>query len=205
MRLWGLCSGRRGARPGIFWGRRSRASRRRPTAQYRVNYRPSDTDPWQLYAQSRDPARANTIAAGGPPEGYQAEVVDDATPVPQFYPDAADTSASNYYPTSNWAADYNQYVGAGRELRLWLVRRLEPLVPASRLSQLTRRTPAATGTTAGGAGAAGRGAGDRGTAGATAGTTAIATGTPTTPTAARTPPTTSGTPPPPTTATPRTG
>src|SRR5581483_3258158 len=30
-------------------------------------------------------------------------------PTPQPYPDAAATSASNYYPTSNWASDYNYY------------------------------------------------------------------------------------------------
>jgi hypothetical protein len=83
------------------------------TAKYRVNYRPSDADPWQFYAQSRDPARANTVAMEVRQSGYQAEVVNDATPVPQFYPDASATSASNYYPTSNWAADYNRYMVPG--------------------------------------------------------------------------------------------
>jgi hypothetical protein len=81
--------------------------------KYRVNYRPSDADPWQLYAQSRDLSKANAIAAEVRQTGYQAGVVDDATPVPQFYPDATDTSASGYYPTSNWAADYNQCVVPG--------------------------------------------------------------------------------------------
>src|SRR3954447_4181091 len=83
------------------------------TARYRVNYRPSGTDPWQFYADSRDHAKADAIAAEVRQSGYQAEVVDDATPVPQFYPDGANSSASNYYPTSNWAADYNHYVVPG--------------------------------------------------------------------------------------------
>src|SRR5262245_59022826 len=77
--------------------------------RYRVNYRPTETDPWQLYGGTRSLDKANTIAHEVRQTGYQAEVVDDATPVPQFYPDVADTSASNYYPTSNWAADYNHY------------------------------------------------------------------------------------------------
>ena len=62
-----------------------------------------------MYSGTRSLDKANTIAHEVRQTGYQAEVVDDATPVPQFYPDVADTSASNYYPTSNWAADYNHY------------------------------------------------------------------------------------------------
>ncbi len=112
MRLWGLFS-------GVFvlalasLGQTVPTQPAQATVQYRVNYRPADTDAWQFYAQSRDPTRANTIAAEVRQTGYQAAVVDDATPVPQFYPDAANTSASNYYPTSNWAADYNHYVVPG--------------------------------------------------------------------------------------------
>jgi hypothetical protein len=81
--------------------------------RYRVNYRPTASDPWQLYTEARTLAKANTIAAEMRQTGYQAEVVDSATPVPQFYPDAADTSASGYYPTSNYAADYNTYIAPG--------------------------------------------------------------------------------------------
>ena len=102
--------------------------------------------PGELSALGRRPLAALRRAASrsGPmrsaedvrQSGYQAEVVDNATPVPQFYPDAADTSASDYYPTSNWAADYNHYMVPGGELRLRLVRRLEPLVPAPRLPEL---------------------------------------------------------------------
>ncbi len=77
--------------------------------RFRVNYRPTSGDPWQVYAESRDRARADSIADEVRQSGYQAEVVSGATPVPQFYPDATQSSASNYYPTSNWAADYNQY------------------------------------------------------------------------------------------------
>jgi hypothetical protein len=81
--------------------------------RYRVNYRPSDKDPWQTYAVARDRTKADSIAAEVKQTGYQSEVVDGTTPTPQPYPDAADTSASSYYPTSNWAADYNQYVVPG--------------------------------------------------------------------------------------------
>ncbi|MDR3638825.1 MAG: hypothetical protein P4L84_33770 [Isosphaeraceae bacterium] len=77
--------------------------------QYRVNYRPSDHDPWQLYAPARTLDKANAIASEVRQSGYQAAVVSAATPTPQPYPDAAETSASNYYPTSNWANDYNYY------------------------------------------------------------------------------------------------
>jgi hypothetical protein len=79
------------------------------TLGYRVNYRPSDTAPWQVYAQTRSLANANAIADEVKQSGYQAEVVSAATPSPQPYPDAADYSASNYYPTSNFASDYNYY------------------------------------------------------------------------------------------------
>jgi hypothetical protein len=82
-------------------------------ARYRVNYRPAATDPWQLYTEARTLAKANTIADEMRQSGYLAEVVDTATPLPQFYPDAAATSASRYYPTSNFAADYNTYVVPG--------------------------------------------------------------------------------------------
>jgi len=81
--------------------------------RYRVNYRPSASDPWQLYTEARTLNKANTIAAEMRQAGYQAEVVDTSTPVPQFFPDAADTSASGYYPTSNYAADYNSYIVPG--------------------------------------------------------------------------------------------
>jgi hypothetical protein len=81
--------------------------------RYRVNYRPSANDPWQLYTESRSLPKANTIANEMRQSGYLAEVVDDATPLPQFYPDAANTSASGYYPTSNYAADYNTYILPG--------------------------------------------------------------------------------------------
>jgi hypothetical protein len=82
-------------------------------ARYRVNQRPSDKDPWQLYLETRSRSKADTIASEVRASGYQAQVVDDLTPAPQAYPDAADTSASSYYPTSNWAADYNSYIVPG--------------------------------------------------------------------------------------------
>jgi len=81
---------------------------------YRVNYRPSDHDPWQLYAETRSLDKANTIASGVKESGYQSQVVDDLTPSAQPFPDASLTSASSYYPTSNWAADYNNYIVPGR-------------------------------------------------------------------------------------------
>src|SRR5262245_594297 len=65
--------------------------------RYRVNYRPSGNDPWQLYAETRSLAKANTIATSIKESGYQAQVVDDLTPAPQPYPDASQTSASRYY------------------------------------------------------------------------------------------------------------
>jgi hypothetical protein len=81
---------------------------------YRVNYRPSENDTWQLYAETRGLDKANTIAAGVRETGYQTQVIDDLTPSAQPFPDASETSASNYYPTSNWAADYNNYIVPGR-------------------------------------------------------------------------------------------
>jgi hypothetical protein len=81
---------------------------------YRVNYRPAASDPWQLYAETRSLDKANRIASEIGQSGYLTQVVDDLTPAPQPYPDAAVTSASGYYPTSNWAADYNSYVVPGR-------------------------------------------------------------------------------------------
>jgi hypothetical protein len=78
-----------------------------------VNYRPTASDPWQLYTEARTPAKASAIAGEMRQAGYQAEVVDNSTPLPQFYPDAANTSASGYYPTSNYAADYNTYIVPG--------------------------------------------------------------------------------------------
>jgi hypothetical protein len=81
---------------------------------YRVNYRPAESDPWQLYAETRTLDKANQIASDIGQTGYLTQVVDDLTPSPQPYPDAAVTSASGYYPTSNWAADYNNYVVPGR-------------------------------------------------------------------------------------------
>jgi hypothetical protein len=82
--------------------------------RYRVNYRPADSEPWQLYSETRSLAKANSMAFEMKEAGYQAQVVDDLTPAPQPYPDASETSASNYYPTSNWASDYNYYVVPGR-------------------------------------------------------------------------------------------
>ncbi len=81
---------------------------------YRVNYRPSDRDPWQLYAETRSLDKANIIASGVKESGYRSQVVDDLSPFAQPFPDASETSASNYYPTSNWAADYNNYIVPGR-------------------------------------------------------------------------------------------
>src|SRR5207248_1790437 len=63
--------------------------------RYRVNYRPSDKDPWQLYAETRSRDKANTIASEVRESGYRAQVVDDLTPAPQPYPDASETSASD--------------------------------------------------------------------------------------------------------------
>lgn len=82
--------------------------------RYRVNYRPTASDPWQLYTETRSLDKANTVANEVRGTGYQSQVVDDLTPAPQPYPDASETSALNYYPTSNWAADYNHYVVPGR-------------------------------------------------------------------------------------------
>jgi hypothetical protein len=82
-------------------------------ARYRVNNRPDASSPWQLYVETRALPKANAIADEMRQAGYQAEVVDDSAPLPQFYPDAANTSASAYYPTSNFAADYNTYVVPG--------------------------------------------------------------------------------------------
>jgi hypothetical protein len=81
---------------------------------YRVNYRPSISDVWQLYAETRGLDKANAIAASVKEAGYQAQVVDDLSPSAQPYPDASQTSASAYYPASNWAADYNNYIVPGR-------------------------------------------------------------------------------------------
>src|SRR5262249_15909782 len=83
--------------------------------RYRVNYRPSPNDPWQLYSETRSLEKANMIASEVKESGYQAQVVDDLTPSHQPYPDASETSASSYYPTSNWTADYNYYVVPGRQ------------------------------------------------------------------------------------------
>jgi hypothetical protein len=81
--------------------------------RYLVNYRPAATDPWQAYSEARTLAKANTIADEVRQAGYQAVVVDHSTPVPQAFPDAANTSASGYYPTSNHTVDYNTYVVPG--------------------------------------------------------------------------------------------
>jgi hypothetical protein len=81
--------------------------------RYRVNYRPTSSDPWQLYSETRSLTKANTIAAEVKSSGYESQVVDDLTPSPQPFPDSSETSASNYYPSSNWAADYNRYVVPG--------------------------------------------------------------------------------------------
>ena len=82
--------------------------------RYQVNYRPSANDPWQLYAATRGLDKANAIAAEVQSTGYLAQVVNNLTPSPQPYPDAAETSASSYYPTSNWSSDYNYYIVPGR-------------------------------------------------------------------------------------------
>ena len=55
-------------------------------ARYRVNSGPRPADPWQLYAESRSLAKANGIADECASRGYLAEVVDNSTPAPQFYP-----------------------------------------------------------------------------------------------------------------------
>jgi hypothetical protein len=104
---WG--DGARGAQqPSTTAGAPSSSAMR-----YRVNYRPSADDPWQIYTEVRSQAKADQIAADLRQSGYRSEVVDDWTPTPQPYPDAAQTSASRYYPTSNWSSDYNYYVVPG--------------------------------------------------------------------------------------------
>ncbi len=82
--------------------------------RYQVNYRAAASDPWQLYASTRSLEKANAIAAEVKSTGYETQVVDNLSPAPQPYPDAAETSASRYYPTSNWASDYNYYVVPGQ-------------------------------------------------------------------------------------------
>ncbi len=81
--------------------------------RYQVNYRASESDPWQLYASTRSLEKANTIAAEVKSSGYLSEVANNLTPAPQPYPDYAETSASRYYPTSNWSSDYNYYMVPG--------------------------------------------------------------------------------------------
>ena len=81
--------------------------------RYQVNYRASESDPWQLYAIDANLDNANTIAAKVKSSGYFSEVVNNLTPVVQPYPDMAETSASRYYPTSNWSSDYNYYMVPG--------------------------------------------------------------------------------------------
>jgi hypothetical protein len=81
--------------------------------RYRVNYRAADSAPWQVYAEARTRDKADAIAAEVRQSGYQAEVVSNQNPTPQAYPDASDYSASGYYPTSNWASNYNTYVVPG--------------------------------------------------------------------------------------------
>src|SRR5258708_4704936 len=56
--------------------------------RYRVNYRPSETNPWQVYSETRSLEQANAIAADVRSSGYLAEVVDSSTPAPQMFPDA---------------------------------------------------------------------------------------------------------------------
>ncbi len=51
-------------------------SRDRARLRYRVNYRPSASDPWQLYAETRNLDKANAIAAEVQGSGYQAQVVE---------------------------------------------------------------------------------------------------------------------------------
>ena len=81
--------------------------------RYRVNYRPDRQR--AVAALCGDPKldKANAIAAEFTGSGYLSQVVNDLTPSPQPFPDAAETSASRYYPTSNWASDYNYYVVPG--------------------------------------------------------------------------------------------
>ena len=43
--------------------------------RYQVNYRASATDPWQLYASTRNLNNANSIAAEVKSTGYQTQVV----------------------------------------------------------------------------------------------------------------------------------
>ncbi|MHC5539430.1 hypothetical protein ACYOEI_14530, partial [Singulisphaera rosea] len=89
--------------------------------RYRVNYRPSSSQPWQLYAEARTKDKANATAAEVRESGYEAEVVTNATPLPQPYPDVSESSASSYYPTSNWSNDYNYYSvpGGGYNYGWW--------------------------------------------------------------------------------------
>ena len=89
------------------------AAPRAGSVRYRVNYRATGQDPWQVYSETKNRTKAESVAAEVRASGYQAEVVNDLTPSPQPYPDPAETSASGYYPTSNWAADYNTYVVPG--------------------------------------------------------------------------------------------
>ena len=115
--------------------------------RYRVNYRPSRGDPWQLYAETRNLEQANTIASGVKQSGYQAQIVDDLTPAPQPYPDASETSASSYYPTSNWAADYNRYIVPGASYNYGCYGGWNPTTAIDRIP-ITGGTAAAHGTAA---------------------------------------------------------
>ena len=81
--------------------------------QYRVNYRPTDTTSGSSTPRRAASTRPTLIAAEVRGSGYQSQVVNDLTPLPHVFPDFAETSASRYYPTSNWASDYNYYVVPG--------------------------------------------------------------------------------------------
>ena len=104
---------RNGRRPASANARRIRPHRRGRCASppaWRVNYRPDDPSPWQQYMETRSRTKAESLAAELRESGYQAQVVSDLSPLPQLYPDAAMYSASRYYPTSNYASDYNYYM-----------------------------------------------------------------------------------------------
>ncbi len=66
--------------------------------KYRVNYRPTNSDVWQQYAETRSLDKANAIAAEVQSSGYQSQVVNDLTPFPHVFPDFAETSASATIP-----------------------------------------------------------------------------------------------------------
>ncbi len=81
--------------------------------RFRVQYRADSGANWQDYLETRSKEKADTVAKEMKESGYQAQVVNDQTPAPQPYPDQDNTSASGYYPASNYASDYNTYLVPG--------------------------------------------------------------------------------------------